>query len=342
MTRFDRRGRSDVSDAPNADASPTARPAAGAPYLAATSLRTFRRSSCSARSARGASSTRSSGLRQVSGPVCDDPAVNFLGVDLAWASPTQRKGNETGVVALTEWGEITAAGWTVGVAETAGWLGAHADDDACAFVDAPLVVYNETGQRQCERETGQRYWRASVSANSTNRRSPRLAGVDLVGAMIPVGWRYDDGLDGPGGRGRTLSECYPYTTIVGAEELGFDVRPRYKRRPRKMRAAEFRPIRAAACDLLVTRLDGLAQADPPLHLRSHPATAKLVKERSPLDDRAYKHREDLVDAVICAWTAALWQRFGLGRCHVLGAMDGVARPAPTIIAPGKPDQRCPV
>ncbi len=44
------------------------------------------------------------------------------------------------------------------------------------------------------------------------------------------GWRYDDGRDGPPTVGRVVSECYPYTAIVGAEELRFDVeRPQYKR-----------------------------------------------------------------------------------------------------------------
>jgi predicted RNase H-like nuclease len=48
------------------------------------------------------------------------------------------------------------------------------------FVDAPLVVANETGQRLCETQVGQRYGRWKVSANTTNIHSPRLAGVQFL------------------------------------------------------------------------------------------------------------------------------------------------------------------
>jgi predicted RNase H-like nuclease len=53
-----------------------------------------------------------------------------------------------------------------------------------------------------------------------------------------------------------------------------------------------------------------AGADLPLRLDSHPVTRQLVVEPSPLNDTAYKHREDLIDALLCAWTAALWSRHG--------------------------------
>jgi predicted RNase H-like nuclease len=116
-----------------------------------------------------------------------------------------------------------------------------------------------------------------------------------------------------------LSECYPYTTLVGASELGYDVeRPRYKRKPKRMPMAEWRPLRATACDGLVERLAALHSASPPLDLRSHPTTRRLLEERSPLEDKEYKRREDLIDAVVCTWTAALWWRFGRLRCQVLG------------------------
>ena len=77
-------------------------------------------------------------------------------------------------------------------------------------------------------------------------------------------------------------------------------------------------------------------------MRSHPVTAELVTEPSPLDDRAYKHREDLVDALICAWTGLLWIRHGFDRCQVLGLEGEPPPPAATIIAPCRPAQRAPV
>jgi predicted RNase H-like nuclease len=267
----------------------------------------------------------------------------YLGVDLAWRE--DRPGlpaNETGVAVIDPDGRVLDAGWTRGVEQTLAWAEAAAGGgSALMFVDAPLVVTNEAGQRPCETQVGQRYGRWKVSANPTNTRSPRLAGVRFLGLAEASGWRYSDGRDGPPTGGRFLSECYPYTTLVGAAELGYDrQRPRYKRQPPRLPAARWRPERAANCDTLISRLAGLAAADPPLRLDSHPVTRLLAEEPSPLGDVAHKHREDLIDALLCAWTASLWARHGLGRCQVLGAAAGTdGGRAATIIAPARPEQR---
>jgi predicted RNase H-like nuclease len=266
--------------------------------------------------------------------------VRFLGVDLAWTDSTTAK--ETGVVAVERDGRVAAAGWTTGVKESVAWVNEHAGADAFAFVDAPLVVLNPSKQRLCEKQVGQRYGRWKVSANSTNLTSPRLAGVSMRRELQAQGWRYADGLSRVPRRGRFVSECYPYTTLVGAPELGYDrERPLYKRKPHALSVAEWRPIRAAACDELVRRLAALRTASPPLDVRSYPATKRLLRG-SPLDDREYKHHEDLIDALLAAWTAALWYAHGLTRCQVLGSDDQLVDERggrATIIAPARPEQR---
>ncbi|HZD64763.1 MAG TPA: DUF429 domain-containing protein [Acidimicrobiales bacterium] len=273
-------------------------------------------------------------------------AVRYLGVDLAWRdSDPARPANETGVVALDPSGTVLDAGWTRGVEVTAHWMQAWSLPHTVAFVDAPLVVANDAGQRVCETELGRCYGAWKVSANSTNRSTPAQAGVRLRRVLEGRGWHYDDGCRGPPAGGRSLSECYPYTTLVGSPELGYDrERPRYKRPPRGQAPRRFAAARAAACDDLVARLAGLAAVRPPLDLSSHVACRALVDRPSPLAPRAYKHREDLIDAALCAWTAAVWAEWGPARCQVLGAADGTldegGRGA-TIIAPARPDQRRP-
>jgi predicted RNase H-like nuclease len=260
-----------------------------------------------------------------------------LGVDLAWREDgPDRRANESGVAAIDPAGRVLDAGWTRGLAETIAWFGeAAGDGPALLFVDAPLIVTNPGGQRPCETEVGRRYGRWKVSANTTNLASPRLAGVALRAGLESRGWEYSNGSGGPPEGGRSLSECYPYTTLVGAFELGYeDERPRYKRRPKRMPLPEWRAERATNCDRLIGRLAGLATADPPLLIDSHPVTRPLAAEPSPLGDAAYKHREDLIDALLCAWTASLWSRHGPARCQVLGLPE-----AATIIAPARPAQR---
>ncbi len=265
-----------------------------------------------------------------------------IGIDLAWAEKAGGKTNESGIVMLDPAGKVVAAGWTVGIDETVAWLDYHVLSDALLFVDAPLVVNNDNGQRLCEKQVGQRYGRWQVSANSTNSRSPRLAGVDLLDRLRAYGWMYHDGIGGPPvNPGRFVSECYPYTAIVGACELGYkNERPRYKRKPRNMSTKDFHPLRAAECDELIRRVALLKNADPPMDICTHPETRSLVEERSPSANKDYKHREDLLDAALCTWTAALWSRWGENRCQVLGCDDTPANGArATIIAPARPEQR---
>ena len=266
----------------------------------------------------------------------------FIGIDLAWTEGSAEKAaNESGVIILDAEGKIVEAGWTAGIDETVSWLERHAPKEALLFVDAPLVVNNTSGQRLCETQVGQCYGRWKVSANSTNTNSKRLAGVKLRKQLEQRGWLYSDGCKGPPQKGRYMSECYPYTTIVGAKELGYDdERPMYKRKPRKMKIREYRPLRAEQCDELIRRVAKLSSATPPMVLSSHPETLSLVKQPSPISDKEYKHREDLLDAALCAWTAALWVRLGEERCQVLGRDDLFCDALrSTIIAPARKEQR---
>lgn len=197
--------------------------------------------------------------------------MRYLGIDLAWRSGP--KANETGVVGLDSDGGVLAASWTTSVSETFEWIQEWATGDTVCFVDAPLVVDNPSGMRECERQVGQRYGRWRVAANATNLTRRHLAGVELREHLEHAGWRYDDGFSGPPTEGRVLSECYPYATLVGVPELGYDLeRPRYKRKPKALTGAVFKPVRAAACDELVRCLANLAHVDPPLRLGGHAVT----------------------------------------------------------------------
>jgi predicted RNase H-like nuclease len=274
--------------------------------------------------------------------------MRVIGIDLAWGEGTDEKlANETGLVAADPTGEIIDAGWACGIEETVACVSRLATAHTLLMVDAPLIVSNAAGQRLCEKQVGQRYmhpWK--VGANSTNQASQDLGGVALLRALEALRWTYHDGRDGPPSRsGRYVAEVFPYTTLVGAPELGYDVeRPIYKnRRPASLRSlgiGEFRKLRASNCDELIRRLVTLRDADPPLHLGSHPVTKTLMNTPSPLDDDGYKHGEDLIDAVLCAWTGLLWLAHGLHRCQVLGADDPLT-PVATIIAPARPTQRRP-
>ena len=249
--------------------------------------------------------------------------------------------NETGVAVIDENGQILDAGWTRGAGQTIGWADTAAGDgDAVMFVDAPLVVANETGQRLCETQVGQRYWRWKVSANTTNIHSPRLAGVRFLRHARLSGWQYSDGSGGPPAQAASSRKPTRTPPWPAPQNSAMTPNDRYKRKPPNLRAAQWRAERAANCDTLIGRLGQLADADPPLLLQSHPVTGDLAGQPSPLSDPAYTHRADLIDAVLRAWTASLWARHGFNRCQVLGLpATPNGDPAATMIVPARSEQR---
>lgn len=270
--------------------------------------------------------------------------TRYIGVDLAWGAG--REGllvKETGLVLLASNGVIVDAGWAQGVTAVTAWIEDHLADGDVVAIDAPLVVTNSGGQRVAEREVGQRYmggWQ--IAANSTNLAKRHLEGVTLRQRLEALGVRYSTGaarFDGSS----AMFECYPYTTIVGAPELGYATgKPLYKRKPKRLPTSEWAALRARECDELVARMGRLVSASPPLDLLSHPTTAELVEVPSPSRPAAaYKHREDLLDAALCAWTAGLWVTRHLDAVQILGLddqPDGDGR-IPTIVAPARPEQR---
>ena len=269
--------------------------------------------------------------------------TRFLGVDLAWAEGSASKpANESGLACIDESGRVIDAGWARGTDAVMAWIDSLWEPGAVLAVDAPLVVENPTGMRLCERETGSRYGRWHVSANASNLGRPWAGGVAIRRRLEASGWTYTDGLAPIPTTTPSFFECYPYTTLVGAAEFGYlDKRPRYKRMGTSLPHGERRAARAVVCDDLIQRMRRLTRASPPLDLCSHPVSDALATEPSPLVDRPYKHREDLIDALICAWTASLWWHRGTERCQVLGARDNVSELGhrPTIIAPARPEQR---
>jgi len=268
--------------------------------------------------------------------------ARYLGVDLAWGEGTStRPAKETGLVCVDDRGTVVDAGWARGIDAVTEWLIDLAQPGDVIAIDAPLVVTNQTGMRDCERQVGQRYGRWRVSANSTNLGRGWQGGVALRRRLESSGFVYDDGVRAEADVAVRFFECYPYTALVGATEFGYEVeRPRYKRPHLGLPSGERQAFRASECDELIRRFAGFGQVAPPINLASHPATRALL-DPSPLGSAEYKHREDLLDAAICAWTAALWATTERERCQVLGegsVADERGRRA-VIIAPAREEQR---
>ena len=76
--------------------------------------------------------------------------TRYIGVDLAWGEGTSSKAaKETGLLLLSLTGEVLDAGWARGIDAVVEWLMATARLGDVIAVDAPLVVSNASGMREC-------------------------------------------------------------------------------------------------------------------------------------------------------------------------------------------------
>jgi predicted RNase H-like nuclease len=269
--------------------------------------------------------------------------TRYIGVDLAWSEGSDgRRPHETGIVVIDAEGTVIHADCARGLKQIVTWLQRHAQPGDVIAINSPLVITNMTGMRECERDLAHHYGSWQVYASPTNLTREWTGGVALRDRLEAIGFVYTDGMTAVPDDAISFFECYPYTTLVGAPEFGYDQdRPGYKRFDLALPLAHRREFRANECDELLTRMKRLATSRPPIDLSTHPTTNQLLVSRAIGQNRRQKRREDLADAALCAWTAALWSRYGLERCQILGAgaePDANGR-RPVIIAPATPEQR---
>jgi predicted RNase H-like nuclease len=268
--------------------------------------------------------------------------TRYIGVDLAWSEGIDGwRPQETGIVIIDDAGTVVNADGARGIKNIAAWLHRNARPGDVIAINSPLVITNATGMRECERDLAHSYGSWQVYASPTNLTREWTGGVSLRDKLEAIGFVYTDGIAPVAADAISFFECYPYTTLVGAPEFGYDEeRPAYKRFDLALPVAHRREFRAEECDELLRKMKRLATSTPALDLSTHPATRPLLGSRSTRDKRQ-KRREDLADAALCAWTAALWSRHGLERCQILGASavpDQQGR-RPVIIAPARAEQR---
>jgi predicted RNase H-like nuclease/Holliday junction resolvase RusA-like endonuclease len=248
-----------------------------------------------------------------------------IGIDLAWN--TRRR---TGLAAVDDDGALVASGSAVSDEEIDDWLTALPAPVVNAAIDAPLVVVNATGMRDCERQVGRAYGRYGASCHASNRSIPYFDPPRAWSMAERHGWATD-----PSHRASVelpaAIEVYPHAAMVGLFGLGRILK--YKSGPVTTR-------REALLELL-DRMEGIAV------LRLH-ENARWGEVRRAVEEATrpvhVDRVEDEVDAVMCAHLAWLWHR-APASLHVFGDADTgyiVAPPPPTHPATPRPVPAMPV
>lgn len=242
--------------------------------------------------------------------------MRFIGLDLAWGSK-----NTTGAVALERQNAATDGPPVLVVTAKADAL--LTDDDIVKFVgdnddgggiivgiDAPLDVPNQSGERPVEAALRRCFGRFQAGAHPANRN--RL-GPDVRGERIARRLESERGMisgydfAARDESARQTVEVFPHPAMVVL--FGLAKTLKYKAKPGRDTAS-----RLAEFARFTDGLKSLQTADPALL-----APDWLSDSLDGLTGKALKQREDLLDALMCAYIAAYFWQWGDGeRCMVIG------------------------
>ena len=238
--------------------------------------------------------------------------TTFVGIDLAWQSDKNHSGI---VVARGDDSGATAERASAGVSSldaVVAFVEQHATANTVIAIDAPLVIRNATGQRQCETEVSRRFGAYHAGAHSTNLgKYPNAPPCRLVEMLERAGFAHEPRPHTSGERGgKWFFEVYPHPAMVNLFRLDHIIR--YK----KGTASE----KAKGLILLRNYLSALRTFEPPL--RPGDDVEGLFFESVPqLRGKALKHYEDLLDAYFCSYLALFYWSFGTARSEMIGDVE---------------------
>lgn len=221
------------------------------------------------------------------------PKSIIAGVDLAWMGTR----NPTAIAV----GEVQS-----GVVELSsvfeGLYGTQAVIDALdgivdlhgVAIDGPLIIRNQTGQRECERMIGVTYGSRKASCHTSNLgRFPDAAGMQLSSFLANAGFRHLAPVDQ-----KWQLECYPHPALI--EIFGLSERLAYKKGT---------SLQKRCGQIELSKLIMSLEKSATLRLLvPNPFHIYVDADRiGALRGDQLKHNEDVLDAIICMYIAALYQ-----------------------------------
>ncbi|MCO7187434.1 MULTISPECIES: DUF429 domain-containing protein [unclassified Pseudoalteromonas] len=159
-------------------------------------------------------------------------------------------------------------------------------------IDAPLIIENQTGQRECEKQLSRDYGSRKASCHTSNTTLyPAAASVDLSLALQDKGF-------GHLALAQWQIECYPHPAMIECFEL--PERLLYKKGEVATRKAG-----QIALASLITQL----ASSPVLALEVPESFSHILSEDyiESLSGQALKGNEDALDAIFCLYIAGLYQ-----------------------------------
>jgi predicted RNase H-like nuclease len=214
--------------------------------------------------------------------------VHFVGLDLAWGENAP-----SGIAAMTADGRLLHVGVAQDDDEIAAALAPFIEGDCIVAIDAPLIVPNETGSRQCEKDLNADFQGFEADARPAFSDKPEFK--NPRGARLANALGLDMDPTSSSGR-RAIEVSPPPATVV---LFGLEKTLKYKRGEFAQRHRELVK--------LMTHIEELDKATPRLRVNR---SINWVALRRRVDAASRPNEldgaEDPVDAVICAYVALYW------------------------------------
>lgn len=214
--------------------------------------------------------------------------MDVLGIDLAWGTKAR-----TGIALTDADGRLEKSASVL------------TDDDISSFisgsspvviaVDAPIIVRNPTGMRECERLLSADFRRFHAGTHPTNVRRPHMSPEPRAMRLARMhGWTVDF-LDHPSVRNPIAIEVYPHSAMVGL--FGLTKILEYKAKPGRTCESRRQQF-GVLMDLMELH------CDDPLNLSGNARWHEIRDVAASATRQAHLNLiEDELDAVMCAYVA---------------------------------------
>lgn len=229
-------------------------------------------------------------------------SIGFIGVDLAWS---ERNPTALCLISFDVGAELQDYDILTSNEEITGWILEHAPGSAVVAIDAPLIVKNLKGTRQVDKlvtKYFRKYEAGALPANLGNASR----GMEILRLLCSSGFSYDPGII-PRRPTRTVIEVFPHTSQVILFQLEKTLK--YKRGRIQDRKKELARLQGYIETL--TRIE-------PIISRNSLLDKICSSDISKTKGKRLKNQEDLLDAIICAYTAYYYWYWGNRKCKIFG------------------------
>lgn len=214
--------------------------------------------------------------------------MQVAGIDLAWGSRAR-----TGIAVTDEQGSLLRSGSVLTDDDIAEFLAGSSL--AAIAIDAPIIVTNATGMRECERELSRDFRQFHAGTHPTNLGRPSMQPQPRAMRLVEQhGWATI-----PAGEASPASpvalEVYPHSSMVGL--FGLSRILEYK-----AKSGRTLPMRKGQFDVLMRLME--RHCETPLALTRNSRWLELrVIAASAQRQSDLNLIEDEIDAIFCAYVA---------------------------------------